>query len=98
MVVSYQAIHIPYQVPGKYLKPYQNVNTPEHPERNKVAGMWHVSPDFIHLLLLKTFIKKACLILAMTACMDESMKDITDFFKENGLWNNTLTIFSTGIT
>ena len=32
----------------------------------------------------------------MTTCMDEGIKNITELFKKTGLWDNTVTIFSTG--
>ncbi len=33
---------------------------------------------------------------AMITCMDEGIGDITDALKENGLWDNTIIIFTSG--
>ena len=33
----------------------------------------------------------------MVSVMDESVKNVTEAFKNHGLWDNTVMIFSTGI-
>ena len=33
----------------------------------------------------------------MVAAMDEAIGNVTDAFKENGLWDDTLVIFTTGM-
>ncbi|VBB18337.1 hypothetical protein YASMINEVIRUS_800 [Yasminevirus sp. GU-2018] len=67
MVLSYQALHTPLEVPDKYL-------------------------DTDCKSIINTNRKNYC---GMLMTVDESIKNITDALKQNGMWNNTIIFFTT---